>query len=94
MHFTEYDHVVQAFPADRAEERARNAGKIDLKQWSGTLIAFFLGQVKLDQMSPPSSHSSMGRARGVQHSYRALPRRGGRNEAHGEVRADTVIKPE
>jgi len=65
VRFTEYDHVVQAFPADRAEELARNAGKIDLKQWPGTLIAFFLGQVKLDQMSPPSSHGSMGSAREV-----------------------------
>jgi tetratricopeptide (TPR) repeat protein len=46
-----------------AEELARNAGKIDLKQWPGTLIAFFLGQAKLDQLSPPSGHGGMGHAR-------------------------------
>jgi tetratricopeptide (TPR) repeat protein len=47
-----------------AEELARIAGKIDLKQWPGTLVAFFLGQVKADQLTPPSSHgAAMGRAR-------------------------------
>jgi len=43
---------------------------MDLKQWPGTLIAFFLGQVKADQLSPPSSHSSMmGRARDCNLSF-------------------------
>ena len=57
-------HIARARAGQNdAEELARNAGKIDLKQWPGTLIAFFLGQVKLEQMSPPSSHGSMGRAR-------------------------------
>lgn len=46
-----------------AEELARNAGKIDLKQWPGTLIAYFLGQATLDQLTPPSSHGAMGHAR-------------------------------
>jgi tetratricopeptide (TPR) repeat protein len=46
-----------------AEELARNAGKIDLKKWPGTLIAFFLGQIKPDQISPPSNHGAMGRSR-------------------------------
>jgi tetratricopeptide (TPR) repeat protein len=57
-------HVARARAGQSdAEELARNAGKIDLKQWPGTLIAFFLGQVKFEEMAPPSSHGSMGRAR-------------------------------
>jgi len=46
-----------------AEELARNAGKIDVKQWPGTLVAYFLGHAKLDELTPPSSHGSMGHAR-------------------------------
>ncbi len=46
-----------------AEELARNAGKIDIKQWPGTLIAYFLGQAKLDQLTPPSGHGGMAHAR-------------------------------
>ena len=45
------------------EELARNAGKVDLKQWPGTLIAFFLGQAKIDELTPPSPHGAMGHAR-------------------------------
>jgi tetratricopeptide (TPR) repeat protein len=57
-------HIARARAGQNdAEELARNAGKIDLKQWPGTLIAYFLGQVKFEQMTPPSSHGSMGRAR-------------------------------
>jgi tetratricopeptide (TPR) repeat protein len=57
-------HVARARAGENdAEELARNAGKIDLKQWPGTLIAFFLGQVKSDQVTPPSSHGAMGRGR-------------------------------
>ena len=57
-------HIARARAGQNdAEELARNAGKIDLKQWPGTLIAFFLSQVKPEQMTPPSSHGSMGRAR-------------------------------
>ena len=57
-------HIARANAGQNdAEELARNAGKIDLKQWPGTLIAFFLSQVKPEQMTPPSSHGSMGRAR-------------------------------
>ncbi len=57
-------HIARAKAGQNdAEELARNAGKIDLKQWPGTLIAFFLGQVKPDQMAPPSSHGSMGHGR-------------------------------
>jgi tetratricopeptide (TPR) repeat protein len=46
-----------------AEELARDAGKIDLKQWPGTLTAYFLGQIKMDELTPPSNHGSMGRSR-------------------------------
>jgi tetratricopeptide (TPR) repeat protein len=61
---TAWLHITRARAGQNdAEELARNAGKIDLKQWPGTLIAFFLGQVKSDQMTPPSSHGSMGRGR-------------------------------
>ena len=57
-------HVARARAGENdAEELARNAGKIDLKQWPGTLIAFFLGQAKSDQVTPPSSHGAMGRGR-------------------------------
>jgi tetratricopeptide (TPR) repeat protein len=57
-------HIARARAGQNdAEELARNAGKIDLKQWPGTLIAFFLGQAKADQLSPPSSHGAMGRGR-------------------------------
>ena len=57
-------HIARARAGQNdAEELARNAGKLDLKQWPGTLVAFFLGQAKLDQLSPPSSHGAMGHAR-------------------------------
>ncbi len=57
-------HIARAKAGQNdAEELARNAGKIDLKQWPGLLIAFFLGQVKREEMTTPSSHASMGRAR-------------------------------
>ena len=46
-----------------AEELSRNAGKLDLKQWPGTLIAYYLGQATLDQVSPPSNHGAMGHGR-------------------------------
>ncbi|MGA7810947.1 tetratricopeptide repeat protein [Bradyrhizobium sp.] len=37
--------------------------KVNLKQWPGTLVAYFLGQVQLTDVSGPSSHGMMGRAR-------------------------------
>ena len=46
-----------------ADELARNAGKIDLKQWPGTLIAYYIGKATIDQLSPPSNHGAMGHAR-------------------------------
>lgn len=57
-------HIARARAGqDDAAELARNAAKIDLKQWPGTLIAYFLGQLTLDQVSPPSSHGAMARGR-------------------------------
>lgn len=61
---TAWLHIARARAGQNdAEELARNAGKIDLKQWPGTLIAFYLGQATLDQLSPPSSHGTMGHGR-------------------------------
>jgi tetratricopeptide (TPR) repeat protein len=57
-------HIARAKAGQNdAEELARNAGKIDLKQWPGTLIAFYLGQVKQADLATPSSHGSMGHGR-------------------------------
>jgi lipoprotein NlpI len=57
-------HVARARAGQNdAEELARNAGKIDLKQWPGTLIAYYLGQATLEQLSPPSNHGAMGHGR-------------------------------
>ncbi len=57
-------HVARARAGQNdAEELSRNAGKVDLKQWPGTLIAFFLGQAKIDELTPPSPHGAMGHAR-------------------------------
>ncbi len=57
-------HIARARAGQNdAEELARTAKKIDLKTWPGTLIAFYLGQATIDQLSPPSSHGNMGRGR-------------------------------
>ena len=53
-----------------AEELTRYGAKMDLKAWPGTLTAYFLGQIKADQVSPASSHGSMmGRARDCNLSF-------------------------
>ena len=39
------------------------SGKFNEKQWPGTLISFFLGQTRLEDVSSPSSHGTMGRSR-------------------------------
>ncbi len=39
------------------------AAKVDVKQWPGTLIAYFLGRIKLDDASAATSHGNMGRSR-------------------------------
>ncbi len=57
-------HIARARAGQNdAEELARNAGKIDLKQWPGSLVAFFLGQVKQADLSTPSNHGGMGHGR-------------------------------
>jgi len=57
-------HIARARAGeDDAAELARNAGKINLKQWPGTLVAFFLGQVKANEVSGSSSHGMMSHAR-------------------------------
>jgi tetratricopeptide (TPR) repeat protein len=57
-------HIARARAGENdAEELARNAGKINVKQWPGTLIAYFLGQAKPDDLLPPSSHGAMGHSR-------------------------------
>jgi tetratricopeptide (TPR) repeat protein len=54
-------HVARARAGQNdAEELARNAGKIDIKQWPGTLIAYFLGKAELNQLAAPSDHGGMG----------------------------------
>jgi hypothetical protein len=63
-------HVARARAGQNdAEELARNAAKIDVKQWPGTLVAYFLGQAKIDQLTPPSSHGAMGHARACNLSF-------------------------
>ena len=88
-------HIARARAGQNdAEELARNAGKIDLKQWPGTLIAFFLGQAKADQLSPPSSHGAMGRGRECNLSFfsgeQALVKNDGAEAARLFVRARAV----
>lgn len=61
---TAWLHIARARAGQNdTEELTRNAGKIDLKQWPGTLTAYFLGQAKLDELTPPSNHGAMGHAR-------------------------------
>jgi tetratricopeptide (TPR) repeat protein len=57
-------HIARARAGQKdAEELARNAGKINLKQWPGTLISFFLGDLKFQDVSVASNHGAMGRGR-------------------------------
>ena len=57
-------HIARARAGqDDREELARNAAKMDVKQWPGTLVAYFLGEMKLDDVAPASTHGSMGHAR-------------------------------
>jgi tetratricopeptide (TPR) repeat protein len=48
---------------DDSEELGKFTGMINDKQWPGTLIAFFRGQLKLEEVSAASSHGTMGRGR-------------------------------
>jgi tetratricopeptide (TPR) repeat protein len=88
-------HIARARAGENdAAELARNAGKIDLKQWPGTLIAYFLGQTKADELSPPSSHGAMGHARECNLSFfsgeQALAKNDGAEAARQFVRARAV----
>lgn len=57
-------HIAHASAGQKdAEELARKASKINLAQWPGTLISFFLGDRKLEDVSAASNHGAMGRAR-------------------------------
>ena len=46
-----------------AEELGRLSGATNDKQWPGTLISYFRGQTKLEDVSAASSHGAMGRGR-------------------------------
>jgi len=48
---------------DDAQELADLATKINLKQWPGTLISFFLGRTLFGDVSVGSNHGAMGRSR-------------------------------
>lgn len=48
---------------DDFDELGKFSGKINDKQWPGTLISFFRGQLKLEDVSAASSHGAMGRGR-------------------------------
>jgi tetratricopeptide (TPR) repeat protein len=39
------------------------AAKINLKQWPGTLVSYFLGQTRFEDVSVGSNHGAMGRSR-------------------------------
>ena len=46
-----------------AEELKGFSGKISPTQWPGSLISFFIGERRLEEVSAPSSHGTMGRGR-------------------------------
>jgi tetratricopeptide (TPR) repeat protein len=48
---------------DDAQELKSFSGKFSDKQWPGTLILFFLGEARFEDVSSPSSHGTMGRSR-------------------------------
>jgi tetratricopeptide (TPR) repeat protein len=48
---------------DDAKELKSFSGKYSDKQWPGTLIAFFLGEARFEDVSSPSNHGAMGRGR-------------------------------
>lgn len=54
---------------DDKDALAANAARMNLKQWPGTLIAFFLGQARLEDVAAPTSHGSMGRSRECNMSF-------------------------
>ena len=46
-----------------AEQLKSFSGKFNQTQWPGTLISFFLGEKRLEDVSSPSNHGAMGRGR-------------------------------
>lgn len=75
-------HIARARAGENdGDELARNAGKINAQQWPGTLIAYFRGQAKLDELTPPSSHGAMGHARECGVSFFAAEQALGKNDA-------------
>ena len=46
-----------------AEELGKLSGTTNDKQWPGTLISYFRGQIRLEDVSAASSHGTMGRGR-------------------------------
>jgi lipoprotein NlpI len=57
-------HVARARAGQKdAEQLESLSEKINLKQWPGALVAYFLGKLQLNEVSAPSNHGMMGRAR-------------------------------
>ena len=57
-------HVAHARAGHNDVEQLEGfSGKYSDKQWPGTLIAFFLGKLRLEDLSTTSSHGAMGRGR-------------------------------
>jgi tetratricopeptide (TPR) repeat protein len=57
-------HIARARAGQNDAEQLKDlSGKLNMTQWPGTLISFFLGQVKLEDMSSASNHGAMGRGR-------------------------------
>ena len=48
---------------DDTKQLGSLAGKVNVTQWPGTLIAYFLGQIKLEDVSAATNHGAMGRSR-------------------------------
>jgi tetratricopeptide (TPR) repeat protein len=83
-------HVARARAGQNdTEELKLNAGKIDLKQWPGTLVAYFLGQAKIDQLTPPSGHGAMGHSRECNLSFFAGEQALAKNESAQAARLFT-----
>jgi tetratricopeptide (TPR) repeat protein len=80
-----------------AEALAAVAGKINLKQWPGTLVAYFLGQIKLEEVSAASNHGAMGRGRECNMSLfageDALGKSNAEQAGHALLRAREVCNP-
>lgn len=63
-------HVARARAGqDDKNELAELAGKMNLDQWPGTLIAYFLGRRGLEDTGRQSGHGAMGRSRDCNTSF-------------------------